>query len=1397
MKKLAALLIFSLLFSVSTLLAQLNMTQLGNLTYGPELNDIWGYVDSLGNEYALVGIGNGVSVVDVTNPATPTEVYFIPGPSSTWRDLKVWNKHAYITNETSGGLMIIDLSNLPNPVFPTVVSYSGSTYPFTSAHDLYIDENGVAYIMGADNGNGGAIMLDLTIDPQAPVELGRFNTYYLHDGMVRGDTLWGAAINAGLFVVVDVSNKSAPSVMATQNSPGNFTHNCWISDDGDYLFTTDEISNAFIGSYDVSNLGNITFQDQVQSNPGSNVIVHNTYVINNFIVSSYYRDGVTIHDITRPHNMIEVGNFDTSPLSGNGYNGAWGVYPWLPSGNVIVSDIENGLFVLGATYVQGCYLEGTVTDSITTLPINNATIQILTTSATTTSDVSGDYATAVLTPGTYNVVFSAPGYTSDTLSAILANGVLTILDAVLLSPTPFTVTGQVIEATMGAPIPGANVIITNSDFTYNVTTDGSGNFSITPFYAGTYEIIGGKWLFKSTCFIQYIDSTTASGVIELDSGIYDDFTFDYGWTVNGSAVTGAWEKGEPVGTTYGGGDANPDFDVTTDCFEEAYITGNAGGGVGNDDVDDGNTILTSPVFDLSSFTEPYVNYYRWFFNDGGSGTPNDELEVRLYNGTSTVIIETVTEASAGNGTWVPRSIKVSDFITPSSTMQLIFETSDLSGSGHLVEAGVDQFEVGDYGLSITLSNASCFGTCDGQGTATVVGGQLPFTYFWDDPGTQSNATATGLCAGFYNILVIDAAGDSALGSVSINQPNQISLSTSTAPTCTSNVSDASVTALAGVTPYTYLWDSSAGGQTTQTATGLNVGTYLVTVTDNNGCSNSTSVSIGANFVISVSATGTNPTTCGGSDGSAAATAVNGNSPYTYLWDDSGAQTNATAGGLSAGTYKVIATDNDGCSDSTTVVLTDAGAASLVISDSTMVSCIGPNSGSATVGMTGGAAPYTYTWNTTPTQTDSTATGLAVGSYNVTVSDNNGCSSSTTVSITAILDISVVATSTNPSACGAADGSATAAATDGLPPYTYLWSDGGAQTNANATGLLSGNYNVTVADLNGCIDSATVSVNDPGAPSLTISATTMPSCFGGNDGTGTVAASGGATPYTYAWGTTPIQNDSMGTGLSAGTYNISVTDAGSCTSSTTVNISEPSAVVVVISASDISCFGANDGAASVSVNGGTTPYSYMWDTGDSTVPLINLSAGSYILTVTDANSCTSVDSASITEPVEMTISTTITDATSGLCNGIVAVGVLGGIPPFTYLWDDPDTQATVFATGLCAGSYIVVVTDSAGCTQTAASVVQLLDVISVKNSVESRLKVYPNPNSGSFIIDLILKDPGEVRFELINTIGQIVYAEKLSTSRAYMLNLPNASAGIYQLRIITSTEIFQKKVIIAR
>ena len=339
--------------------AQTNITFLGNKTYSNDLSDIWGYAAN-GKEYALVGVYGGVSIVDVTNPTTPNELFFVSGANTFWRDIKTWESYAYVTNEGGGGLLIIDLSHLPDSIGTT--SWTGGGLGLNTAHNIFIDENGVAYVVGGNSGAGdGALFLDVDTDPMNPVLLGEYDQRYVHDVFVRGDTMWTAEINDGIFSVVDVSNKNSPAVLATNSTPSNFTHNLWLSDDGKNLLTTDERSNAVIGSYDVSDLSNISQVDFYQSNPGTGTIPHNVMYNGDFALIAYYRDGLILLDATNPANLIEMGDYDTSPFGGNGFNGAWGVYPYLPSGNVLVTDIEQGLFVLGVNYQRACYLEGNVT----------------------------------------------------------------------------------------------------------------------------------------------------------------------------------------------------------------------------------------------------------------------------------------------------------------------------------------------------------------------------------------------------------------------------------------------------------------------------------------------------------------------------------------------------------------------------------------------------------------------------------------------------------------------------------------------------------------------------------------------------------------------------------------------------------------------------------------------------------------------------------------------------------------------------------------------------------------------------------------------------------------------------------------------------------------------------
>ncbi|MAZ55834.1 MAG: hypothetical protein CMP54_02415 [Flavobacteriales bacterium] len=343
---------FYLLFACSFLYSQesLNMDLVSNLSYSQGTNDIWGYADG-SNEYALVGTVTGFSVVDVSDPSDPYELFFIEGSSSTWRDIKNWGKYAYVTTEASDGLLIVDLSDLTGQTYVYTDEF------FTTSHNIYIDENGYAYIFGTDTGNGGAIILDLTEDPMNPTLAGVFDDYYLHDGMVRGDTLWGSAIYAGVFSIIDVSDKTSPVIMSSYPTSCNFTHNAWISDDNNYLFTTDEQAGCYVGAYDVSDIYDIQEIDLIQEWTGDgamgsqeNVIPHNTHVFGDYLVTSYYTSGVTVIDASDPFNLIEVAYYDTSPMSGGNFDGCWGAYPYLPSGLILATDQQEGLFVLHTPY---------------------------------------------------------------------------------------------------------------------------------------------------------------------------------------------------------------------------------------------------------------------------------------------------------------------------------------------------------------------------------------------------------------------------------------------------------------------------------------------------------------------------------------------------------------------------------------------------------------------------------------------------------------------------------------------------------------------------------------------------------------------------------------------------------------------------------------------------------------------------------------------------------------------------------------------------------------------------------------------------------------------------------------------------------------------------------------
>lgn len=679
------------LFSL-TAFAQQTLTVLGRLTYNTSCAGVWHYSDSLGNEYALVGAGDRVSIVDITNPAAPVEVFSVMAAPSLWREVKTWQGYAFSTTEGGGGLTIIDLRNLPASINSKVWNGDAAIAgQYSSSHTLRIDD-GYMYLFGSNLGNGGALICDL-IDPWNPHYVGQYNLNYIHDGYVRNDTLYAGEIYAGQFSVVDVTNKTSPVLLATQQTPANFNHNTWLSDNGKFLFTSDEVGGAPVGAFDISDLSNIKLVDTYYSVTMPAAEAHNVYVHNDFLICPSYGSHITIADASRPHNIIETANY--GPTAGFL---CWDADPYTVSGNILATDVDSGLFIFAPSYVNACFLEGRVTDSISGNPIFQATVQIVPAGVSVSTDFAGQYATGTPNAGTYNIVVSKSGYITKTIAGVvLANGVLTNLDVLLV---PFNVNGSVLDASTGSGIPFAYVHFENATDTITLTANNSGNFLITNIASGTYEITAGFWGYVSKCTTLFVNGSSPV-IIQLDHGIYDDFTFNFGWTIASNVSSGAWTRGEPMGTFFGATPANPELDVSNDCASLCYMTGNGGGGPNDNDVDNGVTTLMSPVFDVTTYADPYVNYSRWFFIQPGSNfTWHDTMYVYINNGTNTVLLDTATVGSAGNSSWVEKGYRISDFVTPTAAMQLIISISDKAGTNNPLEGGLDRFIVSEGPLSV-------------------------------------------------------------------------------------------------------------------------------------------------------------------------------------------------------------------------------------------------------------------------------------------------------------------------------------------------------------------------------------------------------------------------------------------------------------------------------------------------------------------------------------------------------------------------------------------------------------------------------------------------------------------------------------------------------------------------
>ena len=585
-----------------------------------------------------------------------------------------------------------------------------------------------------------------------------------------------------------------------------------------------------------------------------------------------------------------------------------------------------------------------------------------------------------------------------------------------------------------------------------------------------------------------------------------------------------------------------------------------------------------------------------------------------------------------------------------------------------------------------IVNVNCEGAATGDIYLILEGGTTPYTFSWSDGSTNQNLN--NVVAGDHSVTVTDAAGCTVTETYTINDGDVFAIENfdySASVSCAGSTDGfASFMVTAGQSIDEVIWSN---GSTEESLVNLSAGTYSVTVTSFNGCIAIDSIEITEPPVLDAQANSTNEVSCHDSqDGVAEITATGGTAPYAYNWSNGTTETVATD--LSADTYSYTVTDDNNCQTTGTITLTAPEAVVIELIEKTDVTCNGGNEGSIVVATNGGTAPLNYQWSNGETSQD--LNNLVAGTYTLSVIDANGCSNELTIIIEEPTLLSATIEVTNVPCFGEQNGTATSTITGGTAPYTFNWSNG-ADTQ-NLADLAAENYTGTITDSNNCTIEVDFAITQPEAIEVTIE-TVMPTCNAGSEGSINITATGGTGTLNYLWNngatTANIEN------LAAGIYTVTITDENECTSETSVEIVDPVALSLTANTNNIDCAGNENGLINLSVAGGTAPYQYNWSNGATTESIDNLAAGTYAITVSDANGCSANAAYEITEPVALTATTEVTDVRChGGDDGLIKVFANGGSTPYAYQWSNGNNLA--INDDVTAGTYSVTIYDANQC-----------------------------------------------------------------------------------------------------
>ena len=658
-----------------------------------------------------------------------------------------------------------------------------------------------------------------------------------------------------------------------------------------------------------------------------------------------------------------------------------------------------------------------------------------------------------------------------------------------------------------------------------------------------------------------------------------------------------------------------------------------------------------------------------------------------------------------------------------------------------------------------LTHINCFGNATGAITSGITGGTAPYTYAWSNGATT--ADLSNVAAGTYTLQVTDFRGCTSNYSYTLTQPNAalaIVLTPNTVGCFGESTGEVLSSVTGGTTPYSYAWSNAA---TTPSITGVVAGTYGLTVTDNKGCVANNSATITQPAApLSIGNTTVAVSCHNGSNGSIDLTVNGGTTPYTYEWWDETNQilttTTQDLSNLPSSTYVVEVHDNRGCVIMDTAIITQPAAAIAITGVMDDVNCYAGSDGGLNATVTGGTFPYTFSWSNTAVTED--LVNVTAGNYTLTVTDINGCIEDASFDITQ--PISALSSTLNPTAVicnGGTTGSIQSFVSGGTAPYTYSWSNGA--TTSSLDQIPAGPYSLTVTDSKGCFAFTGTMVNQPSNPLNAVPTITDASCYNYSDGEVVLNISGGTAPYTFSWANNNqiVLNNPSETisELSANDYLVRIYDRNNCLWQQVITVGQPMPFLTTLQPTNTLCNGGSDGSISMSVIGGTLPYSVLWSDGQTTTNATGLQQGFYSVTVTDDQGCIVRDTVTVGQPLPIYL---VVDAEELSCidqqDASISVLAAGGIQPYTYSWSNGGVANNI--NDLVAGTYVLTITDDHGCVK-----VETITIDPVDNGCINPVNTF-TPNGDNYNDTWVIENLDlypNAKVQVFNKWGNLVHSQQ--------------------------------------